>query len=464
MKNDLYIDRRTVMRGMTLGAGSVVLQPFLNSLAAEAAGEMPPRIVFVLQSNGLNPHHVRPEGLGSPSGKVEKMTDIPLAEHKLREAISPLEPFKDRMSIVMGLSAKQARPNHGAGYGALGLYNARGAGGAGNRNTPHAQTIDHALAKSLPGLVPVVGLGVPSAPDRIFSYSSSVISPKRPMPIVCQPDIAFQSLFGSVAEGSAAKKFHARNKVLDWIRSDIKRVRGELPAMDREKLDVYLNTFEQMRGRQDKIGTIKDRLKAHEPVSDKFKSLSKTDVFESHCALAASSLACGLTNVVLLDAHCGPNSYKVWSELGINIRGNTIGHMSGGGWGDGNERDKYAIPIRQYHCERVADLAKRLDAIPEGDGTVLDNTLIVFMSDFAHDHHSQGLDWPLVLIGNLGGRLKTDGRFLQFPGHGKKGHRTMENFYLSLLHAVGDKRESFGVKDTDLLDLDTAGPLAEIMA
>jgi hypothetical protein len=455
------LNRRTCLKGVSLGAGAVVLQPFLNSLAAEEAGEAPPRVVVVLQSNGLSPHHVRPEGLGSRSGSVDKMTNVSLEEHELPDAISPLTPFKDRMSIVMGLSAKQARPNHGAGYGALGLYNARGAGGAGNRNTAHAQTIDHALADSLPGLVPVVGLGVPSDPDRIFSYSSSVISRKRPMPIICQPDIAFQSLFGSVAEGSAAKQFHARNKVLDWIRSDIKRVRQQLPAMDREKLDVYLDTFEQMRGRQDTIATIKDQLKAHQPASDKFKSRSKTDVFESQCALAASSLACGLTNVVLLDAHCGPNSYKVWSELGINERGNTIGHMS---WGSGGSKEKYSIPIRQYHCQRVADLAKRLDAIPEGDGTVLDNTLIIFMSDFAHDHHSQGLDWPMILVGNLGGRLKTDGRFLQYPGYGKTGHRTMENFYLSLLSAVGDNRKSFGVKDTDLLDLDTAGPLAEIMA
>jgi hypothetical protein len=74
------------------------------------------------------------------------------------------------------------------------------------------------------------------------------------------------------------------------------------------------------------------------------------------------------------------------------------------------------------------------------------------------------MNWPMILVGNLGGRLKTAGRFLQYPGYTKAGHRTMSNFYLSLLHAVGDKREKFGEPDRELKDIDTAGPLAEILA
>ena len=112
----------------------------------------------------------------------------------------------------------------------------------------------------------------------------------------------------------------------------------------------------------------------------------------------------------------------------------------------------------------MADLAKRLDAINEGEGTMLDNTLIIWMSDSAEEHHGQGMQWPMVLVGNLGGRLKTAARFLQFPKYGDKGHRTMSNFYLSLLHAVGDKREKFGDPDLALQDIHTSGPLTEILA
>jgi hypothetical protein len=69
-----------------------------------------------------------------------------------------------------------------------------------------------------------------------------------------------------------------------------------------------------------------------------------------------------------------------------------------------------------------------------------------------------------VLVGNLGGRLKTAGRFLQYPGYGKQGHRTLGNFYLSLLRAFGDERKMFGEADRGLADIDTSGPLAEILA
>jgi len=95
---------------------------------------------------------------------------------------------------------------------------------------------------------------------------------------------------------------------------------------------------------------------------------------------------------------------------------------------------------------------------------VLDNTLIVYLSDSAETHHGQGIEWPMVLVGNLGGRLKTNGRFLQYPHYQTAGHRTLGSFYLSLLHAVGDKRKSFGGSDAGLKDIDTAGPLTEILA
>lgn len=457
------LDRRTALKGISLGAGAVVLQPFLNALAAEARGEAPPpRIVFVFESNGLWESHIRPKELGKAGGWVsaaDKLIDLPLGEHQLPEPIAPLAPFKDRLSIVLGLSCKNAMPNHGAGYGALGCYSARtNANDAGA--TPFAQTVDHALAGSLPGIIPVVGLGVHANPEAVFANTVSASATKRPLPIVCQPNVAFESLFGSVAEGSAAKAFKARNKLLDWTHADIKRVLSELPAMDREKLEVYLDTFEQMRTRQAEVNKIRDRLKANLPTIDKYNSTLMTDRFEAQGAIAVAALASRLTNVVVLDASCGPHGYKTWNELGVTIDAHAIGHTHP----DDPKRDKNAIPIRQFHAARVADLAKRLDTIKEGNGTLLDNTLIVYLSDSAEEHHGQGGQWPMVLVGNLGGRLKTAGRFLQFPGYQKAGHRTLGNFYLSLLHAVGDKREKFGDPDLALKDIDTSGPLAEILA
>ena len=459
------LDRRTVLTRMGLGAGAVVLQPFLNALAAEARGEAPPpRIVFVIESNGLYDYHIRPENLGKPGiytgSPQDSLVDAPLAGHALPNAIAPLEPFKDRMSIVLGLSCAQARPNHGAGYGALGCYYS-GRDANSPANDPLFQTVDHALASSLPGIVPVFGLGVHGDAQTVFANTVSVSSPKRPLPMICQPEVAFQTLFGSVAEGDARKVFNVRNKLLDWTRADIRRVSRELSGTDREKLDVYLDTLEQMQTRQDKINAIQGNLKAHRPAIDKFNSQRLTDRFEAHGVLAVAALASRLTNVVVLDASCGAggSSYKTWTELGITKDGHAIGHSIGT-----PESAEFAVKIRRFHAERVADLAQRMSAIKEGNGTLLDNTLIIYMSDSAEDHHGRGMQWPMVLVGNLGGRLKTAGRFLQYPGYKKAGHRTMSNFFLSLLHAVGDKREKFGEPDRELRDIDTAGPLAEILA
>ena len=450
--NPNLITRRSCLKGVTLGAGAVVLQPFLNALAADARGEAPPpRIVFVIEGNGLYPNHIQPTGVVTPREGFTSLVDRSLSELELPDPISPLAHFKNRMTILLGLSGRNVEPNHGGGYGVLGCYRG-GTQGIG----AVAQTLDHALAGSLPGIIPVLGLGVYGSPDYVFANTMSVIAPKRPMPIICQPEVAFQSLFGSVAEGNTALVFKARNKLLDWCRTDIKRVRNELPAMDREKLDLYLGTFEQMRAREDKLAAIKDRLKANLPATDKFASRVQTDRFEAHCALAASALASRLTNVVVLDASCGPHNYKTWRELGVTLDGHGIGHKNG--------PDEFSVPIRKYHAQRVADLAKRLDSIKEGNGTLLDNTLIVYMSDSAETHHGTGMNWPMVLVGNLGGRLKTAGRFLRFPDYNKTGHRTIANFYLSLLHAVGDKREKFGEPDLQLRDINTSGPLAEILA
>ncbi|MSQ96568.1 MAG: DUF1552 domain-containing protein [Gemmataceae bacterium] len=441
------LDRRTVLKGITLGAGAVVLQPFLQRLAAEPAGQAPPkRFIFFMQGNGLWPHHVQPRNLQAPPRGTNRLIDRNLADLELPEQIAPLTPFKNRMAIIQKLSHKISGPgDHGKHYGALGCFNwRRGAA---------SQTIDHALGAAQPSIIPVVGLGI--NPGAVFINSLSASAARRPTPIVCQPDLAFQMLFGSAAEGSAGRAFQARNRLLDWARSDIRRVRSELPAMDREQLDIYLDTFEQMRARQDRINENRERIRANLPSLDRFDSRRLTQRFEAQCAIAASAITSGLTNVVTIDA----SGYYTWTDLGITLDDHSIGHMAGR-----PEREPHALPIRRFHAERVADLARRLDAVREGNGTMLDNTLIIWMSDSGEEHHGFCSEWPLVLIGGLAGRLRTAGRFLQYPNYETAGNRTIANFYLSLLHAVGDRRERFGERDPNMNEAEQNGPLAEIMA
>ena len=447
------LDRRTVLKGVTLGAGAVVLQPFLQRLEAVQAGQSPPkRFIFFMESNGLYPSHVQPRNLQAPPRGTNQLIDRSLADLELPEPIAPLTPFKNRMTIIQKLSHKiSGGGDHGKGYGGLGCFNwRRGIAG---------QTIDHALGSAQRSIIPVVGLCVPPSANAAFANSVSASAPRRPTPMVCQPDLAFQMLFGSVADGDAGREFQARNRLLDWARSDIRRVRSELPAMDREQLDIYLDTFEQMRSRQDRVNDNRERLRANLPALDRFDSRRTTQRFEAQCALAAASLASGLTNVVTIDAAGGIGLYHTWTELGVTKDGHSIGHSV-----DAPDSVRFAIAIRRFHAERIADLARRLDAVREGNGTMLDNTLIIWMSDSGEGHHGFCGEWPLVLVGGSAGRLRTAGRFLQYPNYQSAGNRTIANFYLSLLHAVGDRRERFGERDPNMNEAEQNGPLLEIMA
>ena len=94
---------------------------------------------------------------------------------------------------------------------------------------------------------------------------------------------------------------------------------------------------------------------------------------------------------------------------------------------------------------------------------MLDNTVIVYLSDAAEGHHSRCWEWPMVVIGDAGGKLKS-GRYVDYPGYGHLGHRTTANMYTTLLNVAGSPAERFGMADPNLKDLDQTGPLVEWLA
>jgi hypothetical protein len=122
------------------------------------------------------------------------------------------------------------------------------------------------------------------------------------------------------------------------------------------------------------------------------------------------------------------------------------------------------MEIEKLHLKQIAKMAKKFASIPEGDGSMLDNTMIVYMSCSSGDHHCAGHDWPFILLGGMGKKLRS-GRYLEFPKYGMQGHRTVGNLYLSLMESVGMRTpETFGQPDSNLSSLDLKGPLEELMA
>ena len=455
------LTRRQMLHGTVLGAGAGMLGPVLDQLAAHAAGDekraIRKRVVFVVQSNGMSPNHLLPSGVQRPmNGRPtnEKLEEVSLMDRDLHAALEPLNPFKERLSLVQGLSGRIALSDHSANHGALGCYPAN--------KGPMAATIDCVLGEANPGIIPQIALGLAERVDETMNYRLSAAGPGKTNPIQCSPELAFKALFGSVSGGSSRAAFDRRTNLLDFMANDVKRAQANLVAEERFKLDQYLEAFENLRDRQAKIDGIQDQLKTHAPkLDDKFKKPTETNRLEAQFEIAAAALITGLTNVITLASGGGGQHYVAFPELGIPVGGHHYGH---GGGVNGKTYEDCFVAVRKYHCKLIAGLARKLESIKEGDGTMLDNTVIVYLSDSGDGHHPQLWEWPVILVGDLGGKLKTRGRFLQFPAYGMKSHRTMANLYCTLLHALGKPRDKFGVADPGLKDINQSGTVQELLA
>ena len=138
---------------------------------------------------------------------------------------------------------------------------------------------------------------------------------------------------------------------------------------------------------------------------------------------------------------------------------------SGGGGGQNFENGMGEFATRElimdYHMQNVAKLATKLASVPEGDGTMLDNTPIVYLSDHGEKHHSNCYEWPMVALGNIRGAFKA-GHYVHVPGWGEPGHRTIAALYKALLHGAGLPADSFGQPDRTLpQSIDQDEPLTE---
>ena len=456
------------------------MAPFLRSLQAQATGEdekRPGRFVFVVKSSGIDKYNLVPDGLenhyvspsdgrklGNAARRLGPLVDVALSEHKLPEKLSRLEAFKDRLTIIQSLSGEGFSGNHTAGYGALSCHN--------SEKVAIAPTIDCLLGQHLStGPYPMYGMATNgrlleggSGLDESYCYPNiSAYKAGMPVPFQASPRKAFVELFGaSVASPEQLERELALNgNLMDFLTGDAKRIEKQLSGDDKERFALYLNSFEALQEIEKKKAGLADRIKKFAPKpSDHYDSLRPKHRIESYFELATSSLITGLTNVVTLR----PDTLGVqYTELGISNSVHSLGHLDDGKATNGMTGHEARAAVEKLHLEGIAGMAEQLDRIPEGDGTMLDNTLIVYMSCSGGDHHGGQADWPFLLLGGMADKLRM-GRYLEFPKYREKGHRTIGNLYLSLMHAAGmQASDTFGQLDSNLKDFDLTGLLSELM-
>lgn len=441
------IKRREMILGIPAGFGALLGTNLLSGITQ--AAEKPAintvggskRIIFFLQNHGFDPLTCIPKGL-SESCALDGIT--------LEKPMQALEPYKNRMHIVTGLHGRHTSPGHSAFFGALGAY--RGGTGV----PPSAATIDYALSQSLPQtILPPLCIGMESLESmkaRPTLATLTASGPNQPIFMHCDPNMLYQMLFGSIAEGDIKKHYQARSDVMLEVEHMAKLKLKGLPQSESERYEKYVNGFRDLNGLREKLSKISGQLRKYAPKLDDRYSKPKfeTDWHDALLEIGIAALQANLTNVLTIASGCG-EYFGSWKGLGVSDTGHGLGHIDQPGNGIWTK-------IRQYNCEMLVKLMKALEAIPEGTGSMMDNTLIVYSSNNGKEQHTDGSNWPFVLLGNGGGRFKT-GQYT----HVKE--RPINDLYTTFLRGVGAPVDRFNLdKNMANLTHSKIGPIEELLA
>ena len=443
----VMMTRRKTLQSLAAGfgasLGSTVLPSFGNGnkLISSASGG-PKRVIFFMQNQGFEPGTCIPDGMGH-SGS--------LAKAKLPEPISALEPFKDRLHIISGLHGIHTSPSHSAFFGALGGY--RGSDGV----PPSASTIDYELSKALPDtLLPHLCIGMDSLENMKTKPTVANLSASgagQPIFMHSNPNHLYQTLYGGISKGEIRKQHEARSGMLERIGQLAAAKGGALPLSDKQRYGEFVGGFEDMNGLRERLGKVSDHLRNFAPKVDARYSSPEfeTDWHDVLLDLGISSLKSGITNVLTIGSGRG-EIFGSWKGLGVEKQGHNLGHMT-------QKDNPIWIKIRQYNSRMLVKIMEELESVPEGSGTMMDNTLIVYTSNNADKQHTNGANWPVMLLGNCGGIFKS-GCFTHV-----EGKRPINTLYSTILGSVGVSCDRFNMSEKMAKKFDSgSGPLKEILA
>ena len=438
------LNRRDSLKLMASGLGAALLPGVGRGAALPGAGVAggPKRVIFFMQNQGFDPMTCIPTGVANNGS---------LAKAVLPEPIKALDPFKDKLHIINGLHGKHTSPSHSAFFGALGGY--RGSDGV----PPSAATIDHELSKALPQtLLPHLCIGMDSLENMRAKPTVANLSARgagAPIFMHSNPNHLYQMLYGGISQGDIRNQHEARSSMLERIEKMTAANGAALPMADRQRYDQYTQGFADMNGLRERLGGVSDHLRKFAPEVDGAYTNPEfeTDWHDRLLDLGISALKSGTTSVLTIGSGRG-EIFGAWKGLEIEEQGHNLGHMK-------QHNNPIWVKIRQYNCRMLVKLMEELESVPEGSGTMMDNTLIVYTSNNADKQHTNGANWPVMLLGNCNGAFKT-GCFTQLDGK-----RPINALYASILRASGVEVDRFNMSDQMAAKFDSgSGPLREVLA
>jgi hypothetical protein len=452
--------RRDFMATAALGATSLALAP-RAAWAKPTGGKPPMRFVFLHKGNGLFPSVMVPPSLSKDDAATEAKKgplNLDLAKHELPEWMKPLAAHQKDLTILQGLSGKMCTTGHHTWCSSLGVFKA-------NERVSSIKwaTVDFELAKLYPSPMEHVELacfplGGGNARGTLNGIATgfSARGPQQPNYAFGSPKVAVQELFKSVSTDKGVQ-----------VRSQLERTALEFASRrEADKVPSYAGSLEAARERDRKVEAMADAIRPHVPKLDaKYLAdeMTTVDRQRGHVEVLLAALVSGLTNVVAFTVDELGHEYTGLPGLEpekVNLH--DVGH--GKGFGK-LTADEVRFAVRKQHMTLIDTIAARLKKAPEGDGTVFDNTTIFYFPDNGETHHSQGTEYPFVVLSGKNARLDIRGKYIRLPNYGEPGHKTLGNWYTTLLNAHGNPVKHFGDPDPGLarFGIDQTGPIKQFL-
>ncbi|AGA27838.1 DUF1552 domain-containing protein [Singulisphaera acidiphila] len=430
--------RRTFLRGV----GVTMALPWLESVPALGASSVagavapcPKRFAALFMGCGVNPTQWWAKGSG--------------AEMELGRCLEPLAPLKAKINVINGLFNKQAT-GVGIHPGQTGNI-LSGAALQKGAELKGGISVDQMLARHLgeatvqPSMVLGCEQPITGYHETNFSmaYSSHISwqSATSPVPMEVYPSLAFDSLFDN--RGSRRNQ-----SVLDRVRDEASGLSRRVSAADRAKLDEYLTSVREVERRVVPMRVEKDQAEGR--ASDQGKPLvamtrpdnGLPEDIREHMRLMCDLIALGFqtdkTRIATL-LLCRDISGLFYPFLDVRAAHHGASH---------DDKSEAYERVTRYYVSQLAYLASRLDAMPEGEGTVLDNTCLLFTNSLWSGTKHDASKVPVVLAGGLGGSLAT-GRTLDYADKGDD-NRKLCSMYLSIMDRMDVKLDRFGDADARL--------------
>ena len=270
-----------------------------------------------------------------------------------------------------------------------------------------------------------------------YTDTISWASPTRPLPMIRDPRVAFDQMFGVLGQGSAAERRERRQEdlsILDWVRESSKRLERRLGAADRVRLSDYLDNVREIERR---LQAVERRNDSGEPRELPMAPPGVPDSFADHVKLMFDlqvlAFRSDVTRVVSFKLG-RDGSNRVYKESGSTGAFHIVSHH-----GENPERVRELAKINEYHVSMLPYLLKQLKETPDGDGTMLDNSVVIYGSPMGNPNQHNHKRVPFLVAGHAGGAIK-GGVHLK-----AKNGTPLSNVMLNLLHTLGhDDLQSFG--------------------